>query len=170
MTPHRLGAALAVLVLCAGARASADPAVAAAPTGETKGETQTSLENEVRAAKATADQAIASMDSTAWRVRRLLRKARANGVRAEIACVDDGLSRADVALRVARDEWRNALDAFTRGDMDGARRSMLRLERAREGSRAAATSADGCFVDQAASSVTGTQVRLILETRLPPES
>ncbi len=93
-------------------------------------------------------------------------------MRDEIVCVDEGLSRADVATRHAREEARVAADAYARGEIAEARHAMEWVNRAREASRSAAAVADACFVDEAATksaSANGTQVRMVVAA-LPSEN
>jgi hypothetical protein len=154
---------LALVVVFAGAHASADPS-------EAQPQPQTvSVDAEARAARAAASEALAVMETTAARVRTLLRRARTQGQKAEIACVDEALSRADVATRRARDDAKAAQEAFARADVIEARRAGDRVTRAREMVRRVAATADACFVDDRASA-TGTQVRVVVDPTLPPDA
>jgi hypothetical protein len=176
MRPHAAAAAIAVFMLAAGARAYADPASTPAPaasaqsasaqsvsaqTGGTASVPNEAVAAEARAAKAMASQAIATLDATAAQVRTLLRKARARGMRDEIACVDEGLSRADVAMRNAREDAVAAQNAYAQGNVVDARKANDRVARARDNARIAASAASACIQPPARTS--GTQVRVVMD-------
>ena len=164
MRPHVAGAAIAVLVLVAGARAYADPAGApiAGASAQTS-EPSANVVNEARAAKSAAFEAIAAIDRAAGHVRILLRRARSGGTRDEIACVDEGLSRSDVALRRARIEAAAAQEAYAQGNVQDARKANERVRRAREDARYASAAADACFGPPPRT--TATQVRVVVDTK-----
>ena len=176
MKPHAAAAAIAVLMLAAGARAYADPAgtpapaasaqsaqVVSAPTSTTPSAPNAPNEAvaaEARAAKAMAAQAIATLEGTSAQVRTLLRRARARGIRGEIACVDEGLSRADVAMRNAREDAAAAQNAYAQGNVVDARKANDRVTRARDNARIAASAASACI--QPPERTSGTQVRVVM--------
>ena len=171
MKPHAAAAAIAVFMLAAGARAYADPAstaapVASAPVVTAQASSTPNVPNdavaaEARAAKAIAAQAIATLEATSAQVRTLLRRARARGSRDEIACVDEGLSRADVAMRNAREDAATAQNAYAQGNVVDARKANDRVTRARDAARIAASAASACIQPSARTS--GTQVRIVMD-------
>jgi hypothetical protein len=112
-------------------------------------------DREAAHARATAQSALAAMESSSSHVRLVLRHARASHDPKSIACADLALTRADVALRIARDHADRALAAWSQGDREHARFEMARLGAGGEMSRAAAKDADACAAgapDAAASS------------------
>jgi hypothetical protein len=118
-----LAGALATLALASGAR----------------GDTSTS------ALRAELGAAIGTMEGNAARLRRALHEARIRKDRDRVACASDGLSRADVALRGARDRARAAEGELARGDEAAALVDLGFVRSAREASRAATASVDRCF-------------------------
>lgn len=102
------------------------------------------VEAEARTAHAQAIASIAQMEATARRVRLLLQWARERGTRTQVACADEGLSRADVALRGAREHARLADEAWERGEATLARREVLLLSACREAARTASETAGAC--------------------------
>ena len=178
MRPHAAAAAIAVFMLAAGARAYADPASTPAPAASAQSvSAQTSgapnvpndaVAAEARAAKNLAAQAIATLETTSAQVRALLRRARARGIRDEIACVDEGLSRADVAMRNAREDATAAQNAYAQGNVADARRANDRVTRARDNARIAASAASACIQPQARTS--GTQVRVVMVAPSAPST
>ena len=114
-----------------------------------------------RAVRVQVDATIALMDTNAARLRTLLRQARVRGIAAQIACADEGLSRADVATRTGREHARLANDAWTRGDGSVARRELVLLAASRDASRAAATATEACFYGPPTPD--GTSVRVVVE-------
>jgi hypothetical protein len=77
------------------------------------------------------DAAVAGMRGRAKWVRDRLREARRRGASpataAEVACLDEALSRSDVAVRRAREHEDVALAAYDRGDLDAARAERAQL-------------------------------------------
>ena len=179
MRPHVAGAAIVVFALVAGARAYADPAgvpatgasvqtvsvqTSAAPTASNASSTSNAnVVSEAHAAKSAAFEAVSSIDRAASHVRSLLRRARAGGTRDEIACVDEGLSRSDVALRRARTEAAAAQEAYAQGNVVEARKANDRVLRARDDAKRAASAADACFAPPART--TPTQVRVVVDSK-----
>jgi len=166
---HSGGIALGLLLTAAAAGTARADLPATAIAQEQGAQTQggqaqaAAIAAESRAAQAAAAGAIASMEATAARVRVMLRRARARGHRDEIACVDEGLSRADVAVRHAREEAKVAADAYARPDVAEARRAMTRVMLERDAARNAASVADACFAGDASPGKTaGTQVSVLV--------
>jgi len=67
------------------------------------------------------------MGGRAHRVRDMLRTARRHSPAAVITCLDESLSRSDVALRNARALGSQSIDAYARGDLEEARSSRHRM-------------------------------------------
>ncbi|HEY8076874.1 MAG TPA: hypothetical protein VIF62_22260 [Labilithrix sp.] len=77
--------------------------------------------SEASHAHADMDVAVATMRTRAKDVQERLRLARRRGSATEIACLDAALSRADVAVRRARDEEALSIAAYASGDIALAR-------------------------------------------------
>ena len=90
------------------------------------------------------DTTLAEMRVTSLRVRDQLRLTRRRGTKQQVACVDEALSRADVALRRARALGDEIFAAYGRGDGDGARAARGRLGELRELQRFASLQATKC--------------------------
>jgi hypothetical protein len=124
---------------------------------------------EMAAARADVDGALRAMRATSLRVREMLRDARKRGTKQQIACLDEALSRSDVALRHARASGDGALAAYARGDLDEARVQLARVAEWREAQRLAARDgaacAPGAKVVEAAR--TATTVRVSVDPRIP---
>lgn len=102
------------------------------------------LPDEARAARAHVDASLAQMRATSLRVREQLRAARKRGTAHQIACVDEALSRSDVALRRAREHGDEAMAAYGRGDVDAARAALRRVAEVKESQRSAAATGTSC--------------------------
>jgi hypothetical protein len=113
--------------------------------------------------------ALGTMSGNATRLRRALHDARARNDRDRIACASDGLSRADAALRAARERARAAEGALARGDEGTARVELSVVLSAREASRAATASVDACFAFGAPEPTEVTTVRWRAEPLPPPK-
>ncbi len=100
---------------------------------------------DVRAALGRVAPTIAAMQTTARLARLVLQWAREGGAPEAIACADEGLSRADVALRAARDHAARAEGAWAHGELAAARRELVLVSWANDASRLAATMVDGCL-------------------------
>jgi len=127
--------------------------------------------SEVASARSQIDASLAQMRATSLRVRDQLRTARKRGTRAQITCVDEALSRSDVAFRRARELGDETLAAYARSDLDGARASLRRLAELKESQRLAATSATSCGPNQVipvASASSATTVRLEISPTIAP--
>jgi len=156
MRPAALVAALAAISACALASpaARADeaapaplPTTGAAPSKDGEGHEAESRAARAKIARAELDSVIGSMRATSRRVRELLRSTRLRGTKAQIACVDEALSRSDVALRTAREAAEVAAAAHARGDLDAARDAERRVAELREAARLAARDGARCAVD-----------------------
>ncbi|MDB4933985.1 MAG: hypothetical protein JWP87_957 [Labilithrix sp.] len=87
---------------------------------------------------------LAQMRASSLRVRDHLRLTRKRGTRAQITCVDEALSRSDVALRRARDLADETLAAYGRNDFVAARLARHNLAELREAQRLTAIDATKC--------------------------
>lgn len=138
--------------------ASADPPSAGdnAPAGE------------VAEARRELEGTLQQMRAVAVGVRDDLRVTRKFGTKMQIACVDQALSRADVATRRARETGDEALAAYGRGDVDLARAARRRLAEIRETQRVAARDGATCSARRTsvAPSSAGTTVRMAVDPRV----
>jgi hypothetical protein len=103
-----------------------------------------SASNDVAVARSQVDAAFAQMRATSFRVREQLRTTRKRGTAPQITCVDEALSRSDVALRRARELGDEALAAYGRGEVDEARAGLRRVAEMKEVQRVAASAATSC--------------------------
>lgn len=87
--------------------------------------------------------ALGQMDGTAHRIRLLLGEARAKKS-STVVCLDESLSRADVAFRRGKEHARIADDAFGHGDLQTGRFELGIVRSMRESSREASKMADTC--------------------------
>lgn len=99
---------------------------------------------EVAEARAQIETTLAEMRVASLRVRDQLRLTRKRGTKPQVTCVDEALSRADVALRHARGLGDEILTAYGRGDGDAARAARGRLGELRELQRFASLQATKC--------------------------
>jgi hypothetical protein len=117
--------------------------------------------SELTSARSQIDASLAQMRATSLRVRDQLRATRKRGTRPQITCVDEAMSRSDVALRRARELGDEVLAAYARNDVDTARATLRRLAELKESQRIAAATATSCApLQQVAVASTGTTVRL----------
>ncbi len=123
---------------------------------------------EARAAATQADALVVAMDASSEHVRRLLRRARTQKLTRAVGCLDEALSRVDVALRVAREEARGARDAAREGDAVLARAHLARVARLREMARAGASGGEMCAAGPELQPFEGTSVRVIVDPRVAP--
>ena len=100
--------------------------------------------NEVVAARSQVEAALVQMRATSFRVREQLRTARKRGTPPQITCVDEALSRSDVAFRRARELGDEATAAYGRGEVYEARAVLRRLAETKEMQRVAAATATSC--------------------------
>ncbi len=99
---------------------------------------------DVRGVRSFLDATYAEMRATSVRVRDQLRATRRRGTRSQVLCVDEALSRADVALRHARALGDELLAAVGRGDLESARSARSQLEELRSLTRFAGAQATKC--------------------------
>jgi hypothetical protein len=93
-----------------------------------------------------AQAAIATMAERATLLMRMLREARAERrPRPEVSCVDEALTRADVAVRRAREDADRAAVAYERGDLLEARAAVAAIDARDRLSRAALADARVCM-------------------------
>jgi hypothetical protein len=127
---------------------------------------------EVVEARAQVEATIAQMRATSLRVRDQLRTTRRRGTKQQITCVDEALSRSDVALRRAREMGDEALAAYAHGDVPAARAARSRLVEIKEAQRVAAAAGSSCAARPAnalAFAQNGvTTVKLEVDATLPP--
>jgi hypothetical protein len=100
--------------------------------------------NDVHAARASLNAIYVEMRTTSVRVRDQLRVVRRRGTRSQVLCVDEALSRADVALRHARTLGDELLEAYARGDLASARSTRGQIEELRSLTRFASMQATKC--------------------------
>ena len=126
--------------------------------------------NEVVAARSHVEAALVQMRATSFRVRDQLRTARKRGTPPQIACVDEALSRSDVALRRARELGDEATAAYGRGEVGEARAALRRLAETKEMQRAAAATATSCTPSAVVlrTPTNTTTVRLEISTSIAP--
>ena len=129
----RLAVAGAMLSLSVVARADDAVAPVSAPAA-----------SELRDARLHIDVTLSQMRARSLHVRDELRLTRKRGTKAQVTCVDEALSRSDVALRRARELGDEILAALTRGDGDAARAARGRLVELDESQRVAGADAYRC--------------------------
>jgi hypothetical protein len=124
---------------------------------------------EVAQAKSEIEATLAQMRTVSLRVRDDLRATRRRGTKAQITCVDQALSRADVATRRVRETGDEMLAAYGRGEIDLARAARRRVVEIRESQRVAARDGASC---SAARGPIGQQppttVKVDVDPRIPP--
>ncbi len=127
--------------------------------------------SEVAQARQEIDATLAQMRAVSLRVRDDLRVTRRRGTKMQIICVDQALSRADVATRRARDAGDEMLAAYGRGDLDVARAARRRLGEIRESQRLAARDGASCSASlQQGVRLTPTTVKVDVDPRIAPAS
>ncbi|HSO35550.1 MAG TPA: hypothetical protein VLT33_23640 [Labilithrix sp.] len=114
------------------------------PSGDAPAEVEAAPPLEVLQARQQIEVTLVQMRAVSLRVRDDLRLARRRGAKVQIACVDQALSRADVATRRARDTGDEALADYARGDLERARAARQRLNEIREAQRLAAKEGAAC--------------------------
>ena len=154
-----------VLIPFAAADARADAPTAAANVTRVANVAEAT---EVTEARAQIDATVAQMRATSLRVRDDLRIARRRGTRQQIACVDEALSRADVAVRRGRELGDEVLTAYARGDADGARAARRRLVELREAQRLAAADGSACAPRPTLVATSGVTVKLDVDPKIAP--
>jgi hypothetical protein len=106
--------------------------------------TQVAASGDAREARRELEGTLAEMLGASVRVRDQLRLTRRRGTKAQVACVDEALSRADVALRHARVLGDEVLVDYARGDGEAARAARGRLAELRTSQRFASVQATTC--------------------------
>lgn len=152
----------------------APPASPASPAPSASvGASASSSRPEATDARAQIEASLAQMRATSLRVRDQLRVTRRRGTKQQITCVDEALSRSDVALRRAREAGDEALAAYARGDVLAARAARVRLAEIKEAQRLAAADGSSCAARPANTIALLAQpgvttVKLEVDPRLPP--
>ena len=156
--------AFASVLLATATSARADDAPSSSPSpGQSPGQREAL---EVRDARADIGATLGQMRMTSLRVRDQLRTARKRGTRAQISCVDEALSRSDVALRRAREASDAALGAYGRGDLDTARPARRRLMEAYFAQTLAAKDGASCAPSPVQVAAGTTTVKLEIDPRI----
>jgi hypothetical protein len=156
--PRAAGAAFAVFALAAALSASA-PARAESPPASAASAASPASQ---------AEALVVAMDASSEHLRHLLGKARTHHWTRGVGCLDEALSRVDVALRAGREEARASREAVHAGDTDGARIHLVRLQRLREMARAAASFGQMCAAGPELQPFEGTSVRVIVDPQIAP--
>lgn len=122
------------------------------------------------AGAAEEDRTIAQMKETSRTVRDLLRKTRKSGTKEAVACVDEALSRVDVATRSAVSQAKEARAADDRGDADGAAQARRRIAELRFVVTLAAKDARACTPPPPPPPkvLLGTVVKVTVDPAIPP--
>ncbi|MBS2014375.1 MAG: hypothetical protein JST00_15920 [Deltaproteobacteria bacterium] len=124
---------------------------------------------EIKQARAEIDAVLGEMRATSQRLREQLRAARQKGTRAQITCVDESLSRVDVALRTAKDAAGTSLRAYADKDVWSARDARRRMVEWRDAARIAAREGSSCAVSSIALK-SGTTVTMSVDPKIPKVS
>jgi hypothetical protein len=119
--------------------------------------------------RAEASSGVAAIESSATHVRSLLQVARAQRNALEIACVNEKLTRVDVALRIGQDLAARAIAAWKNKERVAARVELAGLASRRDAARIAAREADACRPPQEVIAAPNerTYVRVIVDESLP---
>lgn len=140
LIPAAFALAAALLSISATVRAEGGgPAEASVPPGSLPSSSGEALD-----ARREIQVTLAQMRTAAVRVRDDLRATRRRGTRAQIRCVDEALSRADVALRHARELADDITSAYDADNLEQARGARRRLAELQEAQRQAAMLAATC--------------------------
>lgn len=160
------GATIAIGALCflGLADARADDATASAD----------GVAAEIQQARGEMDRTIAKMQATSRAVRDMLRDARRRGASRQIACLDEALSRVDVAHRAARAQVDEVNAAYSRRDLVHARFARVRIVELALAQKVAARDGATCLPqpkerEQQAKVAEGTVVRLTIDPKIPRE-
>jgi hypothetical protein len=113
------------------------------------------------------DATLVDMRVVSLRVRDDLRITRRRGTQAQITCVDQALSRADVALRRGRETGEDVLASYRRGELERARAARSRLHEIRDLQRHAAREGAACSAARAAVVPSSTTVTIDVDRRIP---
>lgn len=112
---------------------------------------------------------LVAMEGDAHHVANLLRNARAARMASAVKCVDGLLSQIDTGVRHGRDDVAAIRTATSTGDDASARRAMGWLASRREAARTAAFAADACASPLEVTSRDRTEVRVVVDTKLPSD-
>jgi transcription elongation GreA/GreB family factor len=117
------------------------------------------------------DMTLARMTKTSRSVRDLLRKTRKTGTEQQIRCVDETLSRVDVAAREARTKVGEARAADARGDQPASRDAKRRIAELDIAVRLASRDANRCLPPPPPPPkvLLGTVVKVTVDPSIPPE-
>jgi hypothetical protein len=131
-----------------------------------------STASEIQQARGEMDLTIAKMQTTSRGVRDMLRDARRRGTSRQIACLDEALSRVDVAHRAARAQVDEINAAYLRNDVTSARFARVRLSELALVQKVAARDGNACMPNQSkeqtqAKIAEGTVVRLTVDPKIP---
>jgi hypothetical protein len=158
--------AVAVFSAVGAPSARAEDAPEVAPPGEV------ASPREIGDARQAIDLTVSQMRATSLRVREQLRTTRKRGTRAQIACVDQALSRTDVGVRRARDTGDEVLAAYARNDLATARMLRGRLSELRVAQGQAAVEGASCTPNAApvlpAAVSNQTTVKLEIDPKIAP--
>lgn len=118
------------------------------------------------------DVTLTRMTKTSKSVRELLRKARKNGTEQQVRCVDESLSRVDVATREARAKVGELRAAQARGDAASARDAQRRIAELDAAVRIASRDANKCLPPPPPPPkvLLGTVVKVTVDPTIPPET
>jgi hypothetical protein len=124
--------------------------------------------SEMAEARREIDSTLVQMRAISLHVRDDLRITRRRGTKVQIACVDDALSRADVATRRAKETGDETLTAYGRGELEIARAARRRLVEIRESQRIAARDGASCSAARTPpSEASATTVKVDVDPRIP---
>jgi septal ring factor EnvC (AmiA/AmiB activator) len=118
------------------------------------------------------DATLGQMTKTSRSVRELLRTTRKRGTEQQIKCVDESLSRVDVAAREARAKAADARAADARGDSAAARAAKQRIGELAAAVRLASRDANRCVPPPPPPPkvLLGTVVKVTVDPTLPPDT
>lgn len=118
------------------------------------------------------DTTLAQMAKTSKSVRELLRTVRKRGTERQIKCVDESLSRVDVASREARTKVNDARAAQARGDDPALRDAKRRIAELTIAVRLASRDANMCMPPPPPPPrvLLGTVVKMTVDPSIPPET
>ena len=118
------------------------------------------------------DVTLTRMAKTSKSVRELLRKTRKSGTEQQVRCVDESLSRVDVAAREARTKVGELRAAQARGDEPVVRDTQRRIAELDAAVRLASRDANKCVPPPPppAKVLLGTVVKVTVDRSLPPDT
>lgn len=124
---------------------------------------------EAAGARAEIDSTLAVMHGVSHHVRDQLRLTRKRGTATQITCVDEALSRSDVAVRRAKDAGDDALAAYARGDVENARALRRRVDELRDVQRSAARDGAACTPSPPRAARSVTTVKVVIDSTIPAD-